>query len=216
MYTCANCGVSFEGKICPNCCTMRPAAAVLGDSGRILKGRSTGAEMSPGQRAARLAEDIEQSRRMDAILQEQLRREEEQRLREEAIRRREQAEREEEQRRLARQAQKASNWQRKAPVSRSGQEDEKPVVMPEALRSLKISGDKDKKAPAPQKMQPHSEAMTRVKEGGSLSSYPSVASIPPRRGGRGLSSAPSERIDAAWRAFARGTEEDSSTTDKKD
>lgn len=219
MYTCANCGVAFEGKICPNCCTMRPAAAVLGGSGQILKGRSTGAEMSPGQRAARLAEDIEQSRRMDALRQEQLRIEEEQRRLEEQqaeeLRRRMEAKREEEKRRLARQVQKAANWQRKAPVSRIGQEDEESVVMPEALRSLKISSDKEKK-PAQDQIQPPTEAMTRVKEGRSVNAYPSVASIPPRRGGRGLSSAPSERIDAAWRAFAKGTEDGSSASDKKD
>jgi len=210
MYTCANCGVVFEGKVCPNCCTMRPAAAVLGGSGQILKGRSTGAEMSPGQRAARLAEDIEQSRRMDALRQEKFRREEQRRIeaaRAEAIRRRQEAEKEDERRRMEEQAQKAANWQRKAPVSRTGQEQEEKVAMPDALRSLKISVDKSEK-PAKQKMQPHSDAMTRVKEGKSVNAYPSVASIPPRRGGRGLSSAPSERIDAAWRAFARGTEED--------
>ncbi len=194
MYTCANCGVVFEGKVCPNCCTMRPAAAVLG-SGQILKDRSIGAETSPGQRAARLAEDIEQSRRMDALRQEMLRREEQQR-------------------RMEEQAKKAANWQRKAPVSRTGEEQEEKVTMPDALRSLKISEDKAEKQV--KQVQCHSRVMTRVKEGKSVNSYPSVASIPPRRGGRGLSSAPSERIDAAWRVFARGSEEDNGSKPPKE
>jgi|GEM_PF-1481026 len=207
MYTCSNCGVEFEGRVCPNCCTMRPAAAVLGDSGRILKRPSTGAELSPGQRAVKLAEDIEQSRLLDARRQEKLRHDEEMRRRAaelaEAAKRQEEAQaaRREEKRRLERQAQKASNWQPKAPASRAADDDDGQVVMPDALRSLKISSDSGRKAVEKDAL---NQSLQKAREKKDISSYPAAASIPPRKGGRGLSSAPSERIDAAWKAFAGG------------
>ena len=55
MYVCANCGVEFDGKVCPNCCTMRPSAAVIVGSGSILK-KPVDNGIAPGQRAARFAQ----------------------------------------------------------------------------------------------------------------------------------------------------------------
>ncbi len=208
MYTCSNCGVVFEGKVCPNCCTMRPAAAVLSRSGQILKGDTSTAAMSPGQRAARLAEDIEQSRIMDArrqaelLREEQRRRAEEERL--EALRRQQEAEQEEERQRLARQAERAANWQRKAPAARTAHHEQS-VSMPDALRSLKITGGGRSSSGTVMNASLAKAKETRAK---GESGYPSAGSIPPRKGGRGLSSAPSERIDAAWRLFAREAGED--------
>lgn len=65
MYTCANCGVAFDGAVCPNCSTLRPTAAVIGQRGKVLSAGPDAAH-TPGSHAAWLAEQLELSRELDA------------------------------------------------------------------------------------------------------------------------------------------------------
>ncbi|MBE6759906.1 MAG: hypothetical protein E7554_07435 [Ruminococcaceae bacterium] len=228
MYTCSNCGTAFDGRVCPNCCAMRPAAAVLGNSGRILRSREAAA-VSPQDQAERFAEELEYSRKADEWRRR--RQEHADSMRRRAAQLAQAAEAAaappeepapqptEEELRYARQVQKAANWQRKAPRVRSAQPDEVDVQLPEALRALKIDGSaKDRSPAAKQPPKPHPKpeesssqpelnapATTSANAFARRLSYPGGAQIPQPRARSG-SRAPvrSERLDAAWRSFASG------------
>lgn len=235
MYVCPNCGTPFEGRVCPKCCALRPTAAVLGRAGQIVKNRAA-SRLDPNQQAAQLAEDLEYSRKVYAWRKEQQRKEEarqraaqlaaaaqrqnaicpteeeaaaqERRLQEEKRR----AQEEEERARYAQQAQKAVSWQRKAPISRASSEEVDEISVPEALRSLRITGNGKKPAPPPVPQPPRRSADSVRNTVGAESIedvrrlvYPSGGNVPERSGKNiGRVSARSERIDSAWRAFASG------------
>ena len=227
MYTCSNCGTAFDGRVCPNCCAMRPAAAVLGNSGRILRSREAAA-VSPQDQAERFAEELEYSRKADEWRRSQQEHADTMRRRAAQLAQAAEAaaappeepapQPTEEELRYARQVQKAANWQRKAPRVRSAQPDEvEDIELPEALRSLKIDGSaKDRSLVAKQPTEPQPEASTSQPELNAPAttsanafarrlSYPGGAQIPQPKARRG-SRAPvrSERLDAAWRSFASG------------
>lgn len=211
MYVCSNCGMAFDGRVCPGCCTMRPAAAVLGSSGRILKDHNA-TVAAPDAQAAKLAEELEYSRQASQWRSQQQKRDEEMRARAArlaqaaGLRREEQPpepkepepqespeprELTEAEQRYIQQAHKAVNWTRKAPMTRSTQQDVDDVELPDALRTLRISA-----------------AASQKRENPVRPPAPSAAERPasdiPKPGGRTTGRAPagSERIDAAWRSFA--------------
>ncbi len=171
MYICANCGVAFDGKVCPNCMTMRPSAAVIAGSGSILKKR-TNTGMAPGQHAAQFAHDVELSKELDA--RRQARQEHNLRMRRRAaelaaaqerqqarkappvqphaeVQAESDAEKEPIDENYSRNLQKAVGWKRKAPGTRfiDFSEEESDVVVPDAFRTLKINSAKQKQAVKP-------------------------------------------------------------------
>ena len=219
MYVCQNCGEAFEGRVCPRCCAMRPTAAVLGRAGQIVKNRAA-SRLDPSRQAEQLAEELEYSRKVDAWRKEQQRKEEENRqraaqlaeaaARQNAIPR--SVETEEEQEQHAPQPKIPSDWQRKAPLSRGSSEEEQEVEVPDALRSLRISGTESRKPPSPPAAgTPRTETQVRstvsAEEADDVRRlvYPAGGNIPGRKAGDiGRVSARSQQIDDAWRAFASG------------
>ncbi len=215
MYTCSNCGAAFDGRVCPKCCTMRPAAAVLGRSGQILKNR-TASTLDPNSQAEQFADDLEYSRQVDAWRQEQQRRADEARQR--AAKLAKAAERQqkkdepedipEEPRGSILEGQVAEGWTPKAPGSRNAAPDEEKIQIPDALRSLRITTE-SKPAEKPKERTRAEEVKNTVsaetKDDVRMLAYPAGAKIPERKGSSiGRVSARSERIDDAWRAFATG------------
>ncbi len=185
MYICASCGAEFEGKVCPRCCTMRPSAAIINGSGSILK-KPNDSDITPGRRATRLAKELEYSRQQDAMRQA-------------------------EQAAAEQQQQTAVNWVRKAPGTRSGENDEQEdIVVPDALRSLKISpasakgrDSSEKKkgsgwTPPPPASAGLSSWVRQVVDG----SVPG-GQIPEKKNASKEKTPNADRIDAAWRAFAK-------------
>ncbi len=209
MYTCSNCGTVFDGGVCPNCCTMRPAAAVLGTSGRILRSCEA-AVIPPQEQAERFAEELEYTRKAETLRRQQKRHADEMRRRAAELAQaaeRRQAKSTGEQQRYARQAEKAARWQRKAPYSRADQSEEVEVTMPDALRSLKIdskNADRPVSANAADGVQLRKRKpapLPVVHETSRIRSYPASPQIS-RHNERRLASMKSEKIDAAWRSFA--------------
>lgn len=205
MYICSNCGTAFDGRVCPGCCAMRPAAAVLGSSGRILRSRET-SSVPPEEQAERFAEELEYSRQADEWRRQRQERAEKMRRRAAQLAQAAQRQQEltDEEKRYARQAEKAANWKRKAPGIRADQPDEVEVEMPDALRSLKIdSRNPDKPAASVQKNTPGSRSSRDPAD-------PSSSRSEERRQNDadtticGKASLRSERLDAAWRSFASG------------
>lgn len=191
MYICPSCGEPFEGNVCPSCCTMRPSAAVIGKSGSILK-KPANSAAAPGQHAVQLVQELEYSRAMAEQWKEEQRRLDELE--------RQENERRAHEERLARNAEKARSWKRKAPGMRAQiieEEDDQSVQVTDALRSLKIAPEK----PVVKPEQPKKSAVSQwVKQ---TNAAPSAA----KAGDRGKSSKRStpnaQRIDDAWRTFAR-------------
>lgn len=214
MYVCSNCGTAFEGRVCPNCCTMRPAAAVLGNSGRILRSREI-ASVPPQQQAESLARELENARQAEEQRRQQQQHADD--MRQRAAQLAQAAQRQEEHRQnYARQAEKAANWQRKAPLLRADLTEEAEVERPDALRSLKIrsaaltepENTLAARKTGESKAAPKPAAPTR--DYARRPSYPAAAQIPSKKGKRPAGAqVRSERIDAAWRYLAAGTEEGS-------
>ena len=211
MYTCANCGVAFEGGVCPNCCTMRPSAAVISGSGSILKQRRD-SSLAPGQHAVTFAQELEHSRKLDAQRRE---REQLELERQQAARLAAEKEQERQRQEAARLAAEQEKQARRAARSRAqaAAGEEQSVEVTQALRTLRIAPEKKDKADltsAHTQQMPNGDKTTPLAELRVSDWVRSIKNVP-SLDKDGTNSKPvqprtpgSERIDAAWRAFAKG------------
>lgn len=200
MYFCSNCGEGFEGRICPNCCTLRPAAAVIGETGKVLCGDED-ISLAPGQRAVQFAEQLEYSRRQSARLQAEL---EEERRRVELEEQQKARERE-----YLRRAQKAASWEKKRV---SNPDIDETVVVTDALRTLRIATEKPAQAENSGNSQKTAESFVQSIKGGKVNTRQRVS---PPLNNRATTdgkcrtnseTACSEKIDAVWRMMAADRE----------